>query len=197
MYFFDILPEKDHTPIPSFVFIKALIRDVFGSYFIEKEIWLENYDYSPIGRTFFDDRKKQRCAVNEKASDNIQFLYQAVFHNQTTYDPKAISQKFALSMKNNFKINVDYLMFFDDDTEVLRNAKILVIHQLVCLILNSIRDKEFLESCELDDRRVCGSSNKMWAYIISMVANTYTEQVLKDIHNQRVKEISLLRKGND
>lgn len=197
MYFFDILPEKDHTPIPSFVFIKALIRDVFGSYFIEREIWLGNYDYSPIGRTFFDDRKKKKSAVNEKAADNIQFLYQAVFHNQTTYDPKVISQKFTQSMKSNFQINVDYLMFFDDDTEILRNAKIMMINQLVCLLLGSIRGKEFLESCELDDRRVLGSSNKMWAYIIGMVANTYTEQVLKEIHNQRVKEISLLRKGKD
>ena len=197
MYYFDIMPEKNHTPIPSFLFIKALVRDVFGSYFIENNIWLENYDYSPMGRTFFDDRKKQKCAVNDKASDNIQFLYQAVFHRQTTYDPKIISQKFTQSMKNNFQINVDYLMFFDDDTEILRNAKIMLINQLVCLLLGNIRGKEFLESCELDDRRVLGSSNKMWSYIIGMVANTYTEQVLKEIHDQRVKEISLLRKGKD
>ena len=99
-------------------------------------------------------------------------------------------------MKNNFNINVDYLMFFDDDTDILRKAKILVINQLVCLLLGNIRGKEFLESCELDDRRVLGSSNKMWSYIVSLVANTYTEQVLQDIQNQRIKEIELLRKGN-
>ena len=178
---FDI-PEIDKTQIPSFQFITALVKDVFGTYFVEQDIWKADDDYNPIKRTYFSDRKKQKCAVNDKTEECIQFLYAAVMAERTTHDPEMVAQRFAQSVKRNFKINVDFLLFFQDDTPELRKAKIHMIYHLVRLLLEIIKNKESVESWQLDTWRDNGPMNKMFAYITSLAYETYTEHVIRNIH---------------
>lgn len=134
-------PELDKTPIPSFLFITALVKDVFGTYFVEKDIWKADDDYDPIKRTYFSDRKKQKCAINNKTEECMQFLYAASLAGRTTHDPAMIAQRFTQSVKKHFNINVDFLLFFEDDPEPLRSAKKHMIYHLVRLLLEQIKGK--------------------------------------------------------
>ena len=172
---------KDETPIPSYDFITALVKDVFGTYFVEPDSWKLQDDLKTIGRTYFADRKRSKCAVNERTIDYIRMLYLMAFSGNSIYDPVRISQTFTLAVKKRFEINVDYLIFFDDDTEHLRSAKGEMIVHLVFLLLARIKDEESIPAWTIHAWRNNGLINKLMSWIISLSRGTYTAHVINHI----------------
>ena len=172
----------DETPIPSYDFITALVKDVFGTYFVEPDSWKLQDDLKTIGRTYFADRKRSKCAVNERTIDYIRMLYIMAFTGNSIYDPVRISQTFTQALKKRFKINVDYLIFFDDDTEQLQRGKIQIIIHLVFLLLERIKDKESIPAYKLNDWQEGGVMYKLMSWMVSHAKNTFTEQVINNIH---------------
>lgn len=175
--------QLDETPIPSFQFITAFTKDVLGTYFIENHIWKNPKDTALMGRTYFYDRRNKPCAVNDKTLRNITKLYRKISFEETTYDLDFFSRQFTTSIKNNFGINMDYLMFFDDDTDSLRNNKIQMLNQFTYVLLSLVANRESLHAWEIDRWRDNGGINKMASFLLEAAEGTYTEYVFRNIQN--------------
>ena len=84
--------EVRKPTLSAFEVITTLVREVFGTYFIEEEKWNFPDASQVIGRTYFADRKKLKYAINEKTVDNLILIYELVFDGQSTYNAMRISE---------------------------------------------------------------------------------------------------------
>lgn len=176
-----IEPKENGNKLSSYMLITYLIKEVFGTYFIEPLDWKFPVDSKPVGRTFFADRKKHKCAVNERTFENILLIYRLALGGQSTYDAQRVSQELTKSIKEHFRLNIDYLMYFDDDTPELRKQKYTLLNHMVYCIAGDCRGKEFFDNEDyIGIHRL--SEFKMKASIIRYAIGTYTEIVLQNLH---------------
>ena len=166
--------------IPSSEIIQSFVKGVFGTFFIEPDNWIFSSPSEEIGRTYFKDRCKLKNAINQKTVDNIYKLYLLALTGKSSYDPTTVSWNIASAIKQTFCINLDYLMFFDDDTERLRKEKIRMILIFTHTLLFRIIDMSvFVRSDE--DRTKDYLSLKFIGALHFFAQGTYTEQVINFI----------------
>ena len=100
----------------------------------------------------------------------------------STYEPEGISQAITQMFKKYLELNVDYLMFFDDDSAPLRRRKMQMLRHLAFMVLQQINGKEGIMRSELR----AGTSileSKMLMFVVAFSRGTYTENVLQNILN--------------
>ena len=168
--------------IQSFEMITLFVREVFGTFFIEEGNWTFDEKNAIIGRTYFADRKRYKKAVNHKAIANILQIYKMALTGCSTYEPEGISQAITQMFKKYLELNVDYLMFFDDDSAPLRRRKMQMLRHLAFMVLQQINGKESIMRTELR----AGTSileSKMLMFVVAFSRGTYTEIVLQNILN--------------
>lgn len=176
-----IKPKESGNKIPSFMLITYLVKEVFGTYFIEPLDWKFPAGSKAVGRTFFADRKKHQCAINERTFDNLLLIYRLALDGQSTYDAQRVSQELTKSVKEHFRVNIDYLMYFEDDTPELRKQKCSLLNHTVYCIAGDCRGKEFFDNEDyIGIHRI--SEVKIKASIIRYAIGTYTEIVLQNLH---------------
>ena len=124
--------------IQSFEMITLFVREVFGTFFIEEGNWAFDDKNAIIGRTYFADRKRYKKAVNHKAIANILQIYKMALTGCSTYEPEGISQAITQMYKKYLGLNIDYLMFFDDDSAPLRRRKVQMLRHLAFMVLQQI-----------------------------------------------------------
>lgn len=161
--------------------ITYFVREVFGTYFIEPEKWYFPPDKKPIGRTFFSDRRSQRKAINDKTLENLLFVYKLALDGDSEYEPMLISRNISESIKKNFRLNVDYLMFYEDDNEQLRQQKAFQLRNLVFLIAAKVKAVEKYTMALFDELPLI-EKHKIAASIAAYSLGTYTDIVIKNIH---------------
>ena len=168
--------------IQSFEMITLFVREVFGTFFIEEGNWTFDEKNAIIGRTYFADRKRYKKAVNHKAIANILQIYKMALTGCSTYEPEGISQAITQMYKKYLGLNIDYLMFFDDDSAPLRRRKVQMLRHLAFMVLQQINGKESIMRSELH----AGTSileSKMLMFVVAFSRGTYTEIVLQNILN--------------
>lgn len=168
--------------IQSFEMITLFVREVFGTFFIEEGNWTFDDKNAIIGRTYFADRKRYKKAINNKAIANILQIYRLALTGCSTYEPEGISQAITQMFKKYLELNVDYLMFFDDDSAPLRRRKMQMLRHLAFMVLQQINGKEGIMRSELR----AGTSileSKMLMFVVAFSRGTYTEIVLQNILN--------------
>lgn len=168
--------------IQSFEMITLFVREVFGTFFIEEGNWAFDDKNAIIGRTYFADRKRYKKAINNKAIANILQIYRMALTGCSTYEPEGISQAITQMFKKYLELNVDYLMFFDDDSAPLRRRKMQMLRHLAFMVLQQINGKEGIMRSELR----AGTSileSKMLMFVVAFSRGTYTEIVLQNILN--------------
>ena len=168
--------------IKSFEMITLFVREVFGTYFIEEGNWTFDDKNAIIGRTYFADRKRYKKAINNKAIANILQVYKMALTGCSTYEPEGISQTITQMYKKYLGLNIDYLMFFDDDSEPLRRRKMQMLRHLAFMVLQQINGKESIMRSYLRT----GTSileSKMLMFVTAFSRGTYTEIVLQNILN--------------
>ncbi len=168
--------------IQSFEMITLFVREVFGTFFIEEGNWTFDEKNAIIGRTYFADRKRYKKAVNHKAIANILQIYKMALTGCSTYEPEGISQAITQMYKKYLGLNIDYLMFFDDDSAPLRRRKVQMLRHLAFMVLQQINGKESIMRSELR----AGTSileSKMLMFVVAFSRGTYTEIVLQNILN--------------
>ena len=168
--------------IQSFEMITLFVREVFGTFFIEEGNWAFDDKNAIIGRTYFADRKRYKKAINNKAIANILQIYRMALTGCSTYEPEGISQAITQMFKKYLELNVDYLMFFDDDSAPLRRRKMQMLRHLAFMVLQQINGKESIMRSELR----AGTSileSKMLMFVVAFSRGTYTEIVLQNILN--------------
>lgn len=166
--------------IKSFEMITLFVREVFGTYFIEEGNWTFDDKNAIVGRTYFADRKRYKKALNDKTVENVLQIYKMALSGASTYKPERISQTIAQMYKKHLGFNIDYLMFYDDDSEFLRNRKAQMIVHLTLMILQQVCGKESIPRSEL--RTVsCILRSKLLAFITAHSRGTYTEIVLQNV----------------
>lgn len=168
--------------IQSFEMITLFVREVFGTFFIEEGNWTFDEKNAIIGRTYFADRKRYKKAVNHKAIANILQIYKMALTGCSTYEPEGISQAITQMYKKYLGLNIDYLMFFDDDSAPLRRRKVQMLRHLAFMVLQQINGKESIMRSNLRT----GTSileSKMLMFVVAFSRGTYTEIVLQSILN--------------
>lgn len=168
--------------IKSFEMITLFVREVFGTYFIEEGNWTFDDKNAIIGRTYFADRKRYEKAINKKAIANILQVYRMALTGCSTYEPEGISQTITQMYKKHLGLNIDYLIFFDDDSEPLRRRKMQMLRHLAFMVLQQINGKESIMRSDLRT----GTSileSKMLMFVVAFSRGTYTEIVLQSILN--------------
>ena len=168
--------------IQSFEMITLFVREVFGTFFIEEGNWTFDDKNAIIGRTYFADRKRYKKAINNKAIANILQIYRMALTGCSTYEPEGISQAITQMYKKYLGLNIDYLMFFDDDSAPLRRRKVQMLRHLAFMVLQQINGKESIMRSELR----AGTSileSKMLMFVVAFSRGTYTEIVLQSILN--------------
>ena len=168
--------------IQSFEMITLFVREVFGTYFIEEGNWTFDDKNAIIGRTYFADRKRYKKAINNKAIANILQIYRLALTGCSTYEPEGISQAITQMFKKYLELNIDYLMFFDDDSAPLRRRKMQMLRHLAFMVLQQINGKESIMRSDLRT----GTSileSKMLMFVVAFSRGTYTEIVLQSILN--------------
>lgn len=114
---------KTLSLISSSDILKKLIKDIFGTYFIEEDKWKFPAGVT-IGRTFFADRQKRIQAINHTVTDNVQIIFSAALSGNSTYIPTNISRRLAQFYKEFSGFDYDFLIFFEDDSNECRQRKI-------------------------------------------------------------------------
>lgn len=168
--------------IQSFEMITLFVREVFGTFFIEEGNWTFDDKNAIIGRTYFADRKRYKKAINNKAIANILQIYRMALTGCSTYEPEGISQAITQMFKKYLELNIDYLMFFDDDSAPLRRRKVQMLRHLAFMVLQQINGKESIMRSDL----CTGTSileSKMLMFVVGFSRGTYTEIVLQSILN--------------
>ena len=177
------IPDNTLTQVnelSSFEMIVLFIREVFGTFFIEEGNWAFDENNTIIGRTYFADRKRYKKAVNDKTVENILQIYRMALSGASTYKPDRISQTIAQMYKKHLGFNIDYLMFYDDDSEFLRGRKTQMIVHLTLMILQQVCGKESILREELQTAS-CILRGKLLSFITAFSRGTYTEIVLRDV----------------
>ena len=175
------ITETDHSKtriINSYEMVTYFVREVFGTYFIEEGSWSFGDGNAIIGRTYFSDRKRYKAAINGKTVENIVQLYNMALSGKSTYKVETISQNIAQMFKDHLGFNIDYLMFYDDDTSLLHNRKIQMICHLSMMILRQVIGKEHITWDNLYTVS-CLIHSKTLAFIIGFSRGTFTETVLQ------------------
>ena len=180
--------QHPNPTTPSFEIITILIREVFGTYFIEEGNWFFPSDDKIIGRTFFSDRKKAKCEVNDKTVDNLILIYELALTNQSTYDPIRISENLVRVLKEQYDIEISYAMFFDDDTADLRSAKIRALRATIREIACCSRNLDLIDPMGIQQATefIC---RKLLASIMRHCPGTYTETVIKALSKRTTQFI--------
>ena len=181
------LTEEDKPTRPAFDIITSLIREVFGTYYIEEDKWNFPDASQSIGRTYFADRKKLKYAVNEKTVDNLILIYELVFDGQSAYNPMRISENLVRILKEEYDVDFSYAMFFNDDTEELRSMKILTLRSVVREIAEYAKNQLFILPM-LIDNATSFVSLKTRSFIAHCCKGTYTETVLREVEKQKFGE---------
>ena len=171
------LYEESTSTTPAFEIITSLVREVFGTYFLEEGSWNFPDEAHIIGRTYFSDRKKATYAINDKTVDNLILIYELAFYGQSSYDPTRVSENLVHVLNEQYNIDVSYAMFFDDDTANLRAAKIRTLRAVIREVLCYAKNREFIDSsCVADTTEFIRS--KLLASVMRHSQGTYTETVI-------------------
>ena len=179
--------EVRKPTLSAFEVITTLVREVFGTYFIEEEKWNFPDASQVIGRTYFADRKKLKYAINEKTVDNLILIYELVFDGQSTYNAMRISENLVRVLKEQYNVDFSYAMFFNDDTETLRSMKILTLRSVVREIAEYAKNKTHIDPNLIDDI-TSFVSMKTRSFIAHCCKGTYTETVLRAIEMRKFGE---------
>lgn len=173
---------------PTFDIITALVREVFGTYFLEDGNWTFPEGTSPIGRTYFSDRKKQKVAINEKTVDNLILIYELAFDNKTSYNPVRISENLVRVLKEQFDVDVSYAMFFDDDTEALRKAKTRTLRAMIREIACRGQNRPLFCKERINENTKF-IRYKLLSSIVQHSHGTYTETVIKAMDKRIIQTL--------
>ena len=183
--------ERHHSydpTTPASDIITALVREVFGTYFLEDGNWTFPEGTTPIGRTYFADRKKQKVAINEKTVDNLILIYELAFDNKSSHNPVRVSENLVRVLKEQFNIDVSYAMFFDDDTEALRRAKTRTLRAMIREIASSGQNRPLFCKEGLDENTKF-IRYKLLSSIVRHSHGTYTETVIRAMDKRIIQTL--------
>lgn len=165
--------------------LQKLIKEIFGTFFIEEDKWRFPGGVR-IGRTFFSDRQKKSKAINHVTTDYVHILFQAALSGNSTYVPDNISRRLAHFYQEICMENFDYLIFFGDETDEVFQKKINMHLMLLSEIMITCEESEFVSCESLHDATVF-MQPKMMARLTSLCQGTYTETVIRNIvENKKV-----------
>ena len=170
--------------------LKFLVKDMFGTFYIEPYNWTFP-DSVRIGRTFFADRMKKTAAFNTTVTDNIRNVYQAALNGKSTYDAPTVSRRLAKMYREVVQGDFDFLMLFGDESEELVKMKIQMHINLLLDITLLFEDVERMPYEILRDA-VGMRSVKMHMNFLDMSPGGYTQTVL-----EKWQEYVPLRKSED
>ena len=182
---------KTLSLISSSDILKKLIKDIFGTYFIEEDKWKFPAGVT-IGRTFFADRQKRIQAINHTVTDNVQIIFSAALSGNSTYIPTNISRRLAQFYKEFFGFDYDFLIFFEDDSDECRQRKIGSHLSLLSQITMFCEEKSKI--CFEDMARQKRGATfdelhmKMMTWYMYEEKNSYTNVVIQNIIKKIIAE---------
>ena len=100
-------------------FFEELIKGVFG-------FWSFSVGATKpedVGRTYFYDHRNEEAPFTADCIGKIRILYEYTFQYKLDVDPTDISSNLCALIKEHFGTDFSYLIFRDDDTPELSNAK--------------------------------------------------------------------------
>lgn len=172
--------------ISSVDILHKLIKDIFGTFFIEEK-WIFS-NGATIGRTFFADRQKKAAAINHTVTDNVQIVFQAALLGNSPYVPANISRRLAQFYQEVCTCNFDFLIFFGDETDEVLQRKLHSHLSLLSHIMIFCEDKEQLSYRDLE-AAVDYIYPKMSHWFLAQCKGTYTEIVIQNINRNSQSEI--------
>lgn len=191
--------EKTTSWLSSSDVLKKLIKDIFGTYFIEEDKWKFPAGVT-IGRTFFADRQKRDKAINHTVTDNVQIVFSAALNGNSTYIPVNISRRLAQFYQELCGYDFDFLIFFEDDSDKCRQRKIGSHLSMLSQITMICEEKNGVCFKDLEIRN--GSKTfgevhiKMMCWYMYEDKNSYTNIVIKNIINKMTAEHEKEHTGN-
>lgn len=159
--------------------LQKIIKDIFGTFFVEEDNWI----FPPgtkIGRTFFSDRQKRKNAVNHTVTDHVSLLFTIALNGHSAYDPASISRRLAHFYQEVSNQNLDFLIFFGDESEEVLQQKIRFHVNLLWDIVHAFEQSEqvsFNYLTHVIDSRY----RKMVSWLLARCQGTYTETVIREI----------------
>ena len=119
----------------------SLVKGVFNTYSFPDSKWKTSV--TGFGRSFFDDRKNKKNPFIGDCCDNFHILYEeALKGNLTKPSAKQISVNLNNQLSKKFKSDFGFLVFYEDDSEELRDLKIKYWIILIDKITNKASEKE-------------------------------------------------------
>ncbi|MCR5789780.1 MAG: hypothetical protein K6G83_07820, partial [Lachnospiraceae bacterium] len=100
-----------------------LLKDTIGTMFIEPDKIHNLTGSRMVGRTYFRDRLKYDNSFNRASSSKIYYVFEEILSGKSSYDALDISRRLSILMKKRLFLRMDFLQFFADDTDVLRQSK--------------------------------------------------------------------------
>lgn len=174
--------KTDHVnTMTSSELLSILIKDVFGKF---NEEWNNISSVSQsgsIGRTYFSDRSKREIAIDETTTKKIGILFQAVLNDKnekTLFDPLLLTESLVSIMKTSFGCSLDFLQFYHDDTDDLRNQKINGWLIIINRIAGSGIGKKTVTVVDIK-RQISQDISSLQNVITRYSKGTFTEEVFK------------------
>lgn len=100
-----------------------LTKKVFGTYSFPADKWKAHVDQPAIGRTYFQDRKNDSTPFDDNCMEKMHLLYESALKDEMKVSSIMVSSRLHEVLRERFLADFDFLKFYDDDTEKLREAK--------------------------------------------------------------------------
>ena len=141
--------KKMNEDIEAKDMLRWFVGDVIGTMIISPDKVKTLIGSHSVGRTFFNDRLKQRCPFNQHTVIKLHYVYAAIFNRDSEYDPVIVSQTLSSLIAEKLEIRTDFLVFFDDDTDELVKAKARNWCLLIDCMANPMCNRERLPAKEI------------------------------------------------
>lgn len=179
---------KENKKILAKDIFQYLIKEVFGTYSFPENKWNYNRDIPDVGRTYFQDRKDKMYPINRDGIEKMKLLYESALSGKMKISDRTVSAKLNSLLQSVFDLDYSFLVYYDDDTEVLRNAKkgswLLILDH----ILDKLVDRSDISLKEFDDTK--NEYSTIFQRIERVAENTYTEILQSEIiRKEEQKEI--------
>lgn len=170
---------KADTMILATDIFQYLIKEVFGTYSFPETKWNCVWEIPDIGRTYFQDRKDKECPINRDGREKMKLLYESALSGKMKISDMTISSKLSSLFQNVFHLNYSFLVYYDDDTDDLRNAKRGSWLLLLDTVLSKLEDKTNIDLMDYID--IYNEYSSICQRIERVAVETYTEILLTEM----------------
>ena len=114
----------------------TLLKETFGAVNFGDEKWpvsckpKTETKWPPFGRDYFrtraledGDKKPKDPPINQNCAKNLHTLFYHALSRNMSYSPETISQNLSNTIRKIFSANFDYMVYYGDDSEEIRNKK--------------------------------------------------------------------------